>query len=421
MTKTYNTDDFNLVWLADKGGASAPGLAQELTKIGVGAYAAQLMAAKGDFYALRAEHLSAPAANILKQECLSKGAECAVNPQTILGGPEYAAAIMLATARQYRLIAAGLRRQQFGLPQLAEEIERALSGIAQTSWQMPLPGGETLFLGADTAIMGILNVTPDSFSDGGSYADTAQAVSHAKQMLADGALIIDVGGESTRPGHQQISEDEEIARIIPVIEQLRAETDAVISVDTYKPRVARTALTAGAQILNDIWGLQYPGDPQHEMARLAAEYNCPVIVMHNREQIVDGERPLAAGDGACRSDILGDAAAFFRRSRAIAAAAGLPETQLIYDIGFGFGKTPEQNVELLAKLAGLAVLGQPILSATSRKSTLGLLTGRDVHEREFATAATTAAAAISGAALVRVHDVAATRDVLAVCRALAQY
>lgn len=421
MTKTYNTDDFNLVWLADKGGASAPGLAQELTKIGVGAYAAQLMAAKGDFYALRAEHLSAPAANILKQECLSKGAECAVNPQTILGGPEYAAAIMLATARQYRLIAAGLRRQQFGLPQLAEEIERALSGIAQTSWQMPLPGGETLFLGADTAIMGILNVTPDSFSDGGSYADTAQAVSHAKQMLADGALIIDVGGESTRPGHQQISEDEEIARIIPVIEQLRAETDAVISVDTYKPRVARAALTAGAQILNDIWGLQYPGDPQHEMARLAAEYNCPVIVMHNREQIVDGERPLAAGDGACRSDILGDAAAFFRRSRAIAAAAGLPETQLIYDIGFGFGKTPEQNVELLAKLAGLAVLGQPILSATSRKSTLGLLTGRDVHEREFATAATTAAAAISGAALVRVHDVAATRDVLAVCRALAQY
>lgn len=421
MTKTYNTDDFNLVWLADKGGASAPGLAQELTKIGVGAYAAQLMAAKGDFYALRAEHLSAPAANILKQECLSKGAECAVNPQTILGGPEYAAAIMLATARQYRLIAAGLRRQQFGLPQLAEEIERALSGIAKTSWQMPLPGGETLFLGADTAIMGILNVTPDSFSDGGSYADTAQAVSHAKQMLADGALIIDVGGESTRPGHQQISEDEEIARIIPVIEQLRAETDAVISVDTYKPRVARAALTAGAQILNDIWGLQYPGDPQHEMAALAAEYNCPVIVMHNREQIVDGERPLAAGDGACRSDILGDAAAFFRRSRAIAAAAGLPETQLIYDIGFGFGKTPEQNVELLAKLAGLAVLGQPILSATSRKSTLGLLTGRDVHEREFATAATTAAAAISGAALVRVHDVAATRDVLAVCRALAQY
>ncbi len=421
MTKTYNTDDFNLVWLADKGGASAPRLARELTGIGVGAYAAQLMAAKGDFYALRAEHLSAPAANILKQECLSKGAECAVNPQTILGGPEYAAAIMLATARQYRLIAAGLRRQQFGLPQLAEEIERALAGIANVSWQMPLPGGETLFLGVDTAIMGILNVTPDSFSDGGSYADTAQAISHAGQMLADGALIIDVGGESTRPGHQQISEDEEITRIIPVIGQLRAETDAIISVDTYKPRVARAALQAGAQILNDIWGLQYPGDPQHEMAQLAAEYNCPVIVMHNREMIADGERRLAAGDESCRSDILGDAAAFFRRSRAIAAAAGLPETQLIYDIGFGFGKTPEQNVELLAKLAGLSVLGQPLLSATSRKSTLGLLTGRDVNEREFATAATTAAAALSGAALVRVHDVAATRDVLAVCRALKQY
>ncbi len=421
MTKTYNADDFNLVRLADKGGASAPKLAQELAKVGVGEYAAQLMAAKGDFYALRAEHLSAPAANILKQECLSKGAECAVNPQTILGQPAYAAAVMLATSRQYRLIAAGLKRQQFGLPQLAAEIERALAGIARQSWQMPLPGGDMLFLGADTAIMGILNVTPDSFSDGGSYADAAQAVSHARQMLADGALIIDVGGESTRPGHQQISEDEEIARIIPVIKQLRAETDAVISVDTYKPRVARAALTAGAQILNDIWGLQYPGDPQHEMASLAAAYNCPVIVMHNREQAVAGERQLAAGDSEHLSDILGDAAAFFRRSRAIAVSAGLAETQLIYDIGFGFGKTPEQNIELLAKLAGLRVLGQPLLAATSRKSTLGLLTGREVHEREFATAATSAAAALAGAALVRVHDVAATRDVLAVCRALAQY
>ena len=421
MVKTYNTDDFNLVWLADKGGTSMPLLAQELTSIGVGEYAARLMAAKGDFYALRVERLSAPAANILKQECLSKGAECAVNPQTILGEPEYAAAVMMATSRQYRLIMAGLKRQQFGLPQLAEEIDRALAGIARASWQMPLPGGDMLFLGTDTAIMGILNVTPDSFSDGGSYVNTAQAVSHAKQMLADGALIIDVGGESTRPGHQQISEAEEITRIIPVIEQLRVETDAIVSVDTYKPRVARAALAAGAQIINDIWGLQYPGDQQHEMAQLAAEYNCPVIVMHNRERIVDGERQLLADDAACRSDILSDAAAFFRRSRAIAAAAGLPGTQLIYDIGFGFGKTPEQNIQLLAKLAGLSVLGQPLLSATSRKSTLGLLTGRDVHEREFATAATMAAAALSGAALVRVHNVAATRDVLAVCRALKQY
>lgn len=420
MPKTYNADSFNLVRLAAAGGAAAPYLAAKLAEIGVGPYAAGLMAAKGDFYAFRAENLAPPAANILKQEFLSKGAECAVHPQTIRGGPEFAAAVMLATARQYELIAAGLKRQQFGLPLLAAEIERALAGIARESWRLELPHGRALELSTDCAVMGILNVTPDSFSDGGAYLDADSAVAHAKAMLAAGALLLDVGGESTRPGHRQIGEDEEIARVVPVIRRLKTETDAVISIDTYKPNVARAALEAGADIINDIWGLQYPGDQAREMAGLAAKHGCPVVVMFNREQ-PQTERAFAAGEGAPETDVLSDAAAFFRRSRAIARAAGLAESQLIYDIGFGFGKTPEQNMAILAELAGLRVLGQPLLAAVSRKSTLGLLTGRPVEAREYATAATTAAAALAGAALVRVHDVPAAQDVLAVCRALKRY
>ncbi|MBQ3199697.1 MAG: dihydropteroate synthase [Firmicutes bacterium] len=412
-------DDFNLTWLNCRGGSFAPRLRAEMNKVGVEGYAAELMTAKGEFFALRAERLAAPAANILKQEFLSKGGECAVHPQVILGGPAASAAVMLATKRQYQLICAGLKRQQFGLPLLAEEIEQGIRNIGRESWEIPLADGRTLNLSTATQIMGILNVTPDSFSDGGSYEDVEQAVCRARQMLSEGALIIDVGGESTRPGHIQISEDEEISRVVPVIRALKAETDAVISVDTYKPTVARAALAAGADIINDIWGLQAPTDEQHEMAQLAAEFGCPVIVMHNRSEAVYGGRAAGWGENIpenIRTDVMSDVAHFFRTSRKIARAAGMNDEQLIFDIGFGFGKTPEQNMEILAQTAALRILGRPLLVATSRKSTLGLLTGRAVDERIYATAATTAAAAMQGAALVRVHDLPEALDVIRVCR-----
>lgn len=398
-------DRFNIVWLNGRGGSFAPALQQQLLDIGVGEYAAALMAAKGDFYALKADGLSAPAANILKQEFLAKGAECAVHREVILGRPEQSSVIMLATARQYQHICRGLARQQFGLPQLGAEVDRALRNIRRESWRLRLRDGRELALSTDTAVMGILNLTPDSFSDGGENTDIEQAIAHAGQMLAEGALIIDIGGESTRPGHQQISAEEEISRVVPVIRRLRAQTGAAISIDTYKPQVAQAALAAGADIINDIWGLQYPPDARHEMAALAAEEDCPVIAMFNREQPAEG-------------DILSAAAAFLRRSMAIATAAGLDEEQLILDIGFGFGKTPRQNMQLLAQTAGLRVLGRPLLVAASRKSTLGALCGREVGEREFATAATTAQAVAAGAALVRVHNVGDNIDVIKICNSL---
>lgn len=396
---------FNIVWLNNRAEAFAPALSGYIADIGAEPYGAAWMAEKGDFYVLRAENLRAPAANILKQEFLSKGGECAVDSRVILGQPDKSSVIMMATARQYQMVCAGLKRQQFKLPQLADEISTAISNIRRNSWRLRLPGGRTLALDNNTKLMGILNLTPDSFSDGGINGTAEAALTHARQMLADGAVILDVGGESTRPGHVRISEDEEISRVTGVIKCLRAQTDAVISIDTYKPRVARAALACGADIINDIWGLQCPADPQHEMAALAAEYDVPVIAMFNRAEPAD-------------SDILSDTAAFLRQTGAIAAAAGLDSEQLVYDIGFGFGKTPEQNMQILAATGGLRVLGRPLLVAASRKSTLGLLTGRPVQKREFATAAATAQAAMVGAALVRVHNVGANADVIKVCRAM---
>lgn len=408
-------DAFNLTWLNCRSGSWGGRIREELDKVGISGYAAAYMGAKAELFVFRAEGLRAPAANILKQEFLSKGGEAAVHPRVIMGDIERSVVIMMATAEQYRRICAGLRRQQFGLAVLAEELEQALLNIRCGEWRLPLAGGRVLQLSDHTAIMGILNVTPDSFSDGGLHQTVTEAVQAAEAMLAEGALILDIGGESTRPGHQQITEDEEIGRVVPVIRALRERTDAPISIDTYKPRVARAALAAGADIINDIWGLQYDGDPQHEMAALAAEAGCPVIVMHNQQGTDYGARQAGSG---IPGDLMTDAALFFRRSRAIARAAGVRDEQLIFDIGFGFGKNHQQNMEILARTAALRILGRPLLVATSRKSTLGELTGRPVDQRVVATAATTAAAALAGAALVRVHDVAATRDVLRVCTPL---
>lgn len=240
--------------------------------------------------------------------------------------------------------------------------------------------------------MGILNVTPDSFSDGGQFVDLQSAVLHALRMKAEGAEIIDIGGESTRPGHTEVDEETEIARIVPAVRAVRmALPDLVISVDTYKASVAEAALAAGADIINDIWGLQR----DRHMASVAAKYGAPVIVMHNQDE------PLY-------HDLIHDLVAFFRRSIRIAVDAGLAPDRIIIDPGFGFGKTPMQNLELLRRMSDLKLLGRPILLGTSRKSTIGkVLGGLPPQERLEGTAATVAIGIQNGAEIIRVHDVQA--------------
>ncbi|MDB4898134.1 MAG: dihydropteroate synthase [Firmicutes bacterium] len=238
--------------------------------------------------------------------------------------------------------------------------------------------------------MGILNVTPDSFSDGGRYMEEQQAVTHALAMLADGADIIDIGGESTRPGHVPIDAAEELRRVIPAIRAIRAAVpQARISIDSSRAAVADAAMAAGANILNDQWGLQR--DPA--MAEVAAKYQAPTIVMHNQQ-------------GTAYSDLMPEIIRFLRQSLRIAAAAGLPPELIIVDPGVGFGKTVVQNLDVIRDLDALRVLGRPILLGTSRKGTIGkVLGGLPVDDRVEGTAATVSIGIDRGADIVRVHDV----------------
>lgn len=249
-----------------------------------------------------------------------------------------------------------------------------------------------IVIGREALLVGILNITPDSFFDGGKFASCESAVAQAGRLVGEGAAIIDVGGQSTRPGHEEISAEEEIARIGPVIAALLSQLPVPVSVDTYKPAVARAALQAGAHLLNDIHGLQR--DP--EMARLAAEFGCAVIVMHQ-----DAEFRETPGD------VVEKLKDFFNRSLEIAGRTGIAEDRIILDPGIGFAKTQEQNMEILARLAELKTLGFPLLLGASRKSVIGNVLSLPPEERLEGTLATTALAVWQGVEFIRVHDVRA--------------
>ncbi len=246
-------------------------------------------------------------------------------------------------------------------------------------------------LGRRTLVMGILNVTPDSFSDGGRFQDLDAARSQATRLVEDGAALLDIGGESTRPGHQPVPAEEEQARVLPAIRALAPTLPVPISIDTYKASTAEVALTAGARIVNDVWGLQR--DP--EIARVAAHHGAPVVVMHNRETVDPS------------LDIVDEMRAFFERSLAIARAAGIPDRDIVLDPGIGFGKSWEQHLEALRRLPELKALGFPLLVGVSRKSVLGRIHNAATApaDRLFGSIAAHVAAASLGADIVRVHDV----------------
>lgn len=252
-----------------------------------------------------------------------------------------------------------------------------------------------LELGKRTLIMGILNVTPDSFSDGGEHNSVEAAVEHAKKMLEEGADIIDIGGESTRPGHTQISDEEEIARVVPVIKKV-VELGATVSIDTYKAKVAKAAFEAGAHILNDIWGLQYDNG---EMAEVVKKYKVPVIAMHNQ----NGKE--------YRDDIVCCIKNFFKKSYEIAERYGIPRDTIILDPGIGFGKGIDENLEVLSRLQELREMGRLLLGA-SRKRFIGTILGDvEPQDRVEGTVATTVIGIEKGIDIVRVHDVLANKRV----------
>jgi dihydropteroate synthase len=261
-------------------------------------------------------------------------------------------------------------------------------------------------IGRETLLVGILNLTPDSFFDGGKFAAGESAIAQATRLVGEGAAIIDVGGQSTRPGYEEISDEEEIARVVPVIAALVPRLPVPISIDTYKPAVARAALQAGAHLINDIYGLQR----NPELARIAAEFGCPMVVMHN-----DAAFRESPGDTIYKIKL------FFDRSREIAASAGLAEDLIVLDPGIGFGKTHEQNLEILARLAELKALGFPLWLGASRKSVIGNVLGLPPDERLEGTLATTALAVWQGVEFIRVHDVCANARAAKMAAAIRHY
>ena len=249
-------------------------------------------------------------------------------------------------------------------------------------------GPYTLDFTHKTMIMGILNVTPDSFSDGGKYNDTDRAVVHARQMIADGADILDIGGESTRPGHERISDEEEIRRVVPAIGAISKEVQVPISIDTYKSKVAKSAVEAGAAIINDIWGAKV--DP--EIADVAAETGVPIILMHNRND---------RNYSNFIRDVLND----LYESIMIAKKAGVNDDQIILDPGIGFAKDLRENLEMMRHLDTLVSLGYPVLLGTSKKSMIGGVLDLPVSERTEGTGATVCYGIQKGCQIVRIHDV----------------
>jgi dihydropteroate synthase len=262
--------------------------------------------------------------------------------------------------------------------------------------------GNRIFDTADqTYIMGILNVTPDSFSDGGQWNELDKALSHAEQMVKDGADIIDIGGESTRPGHEQITEEEEISRVVPIIEAVKTRIDVPVSIDTYKYRVAEAAIKAGADLVNDIWGLKYDS----KIAGLIAQSGVACCLMHNKEKAEYNHfyREMLRETKECV---------------AIARAAGIPDDKIILDPGVGFGKTYEMNLETIHYMERFHSLGYPMLLGTSRKSVIGLTLDLPAAQREEGTLVTTVMAVMKKYSFVRVHDVKANKRAIQMTKAI---
>ena len=363
---------------------------------------------RGDVLGLALEKLAQPAREALGQaahETPGIAAHLTASPGRAAEG----SVLLLAPRQALREMARNLAGPRFGQEETAAEIRQALDNYDRRHFEIRL-GARRLAVGPRPALMGVVNVTPDSFSDPGRHFDRAEAIDHGCRLADEGAEIIDVGGESTRPGSLPVSEEEELARVLPVIEGLASRAGAAISIDTRHARVAREAVRAGASLINDVTGLQ--GDP--DMAAVAAETGAGVALMH-----MLGE-PKTMQENPRYDHLMADICRHLRRGIETALAAGAAEDGLLVDPGIGFGKTLEHNLAILAGLGQLRTLGRPILVGVSRKRFIGRLTGVETPaERTYGTAAACALAVAAGALVLRVHDVAPMRQALAVASAIA--
>lgn len=372
---------------------------EEMRKIGVDPQGVEIMAPKVLFLSLKIKDVKNQAANILKQEMLALGGESAVSYEVCAFKPGTSTVLLFGTLRQLQLLVDKLTWQPYDLPKIREEIKQIIEKYIQRT------------LPEKTEIMGILNVTPDSFSDGGKYFDLKKAIAHGEEMVNQGADIIDIGGESTRPGAEIVPLAEELRRVIPVIENLAKKIKIPISIDTYKSEVAKRALDAGAKMVNDISGLRF--DP--EMVKIVSQYQAPVVIMH-----IKGT-PRNMQENPEYTDVVDEIYDFFLERINFALDSGIKKENIYLDPGIGFGKTVEHNLDILRRISEFHSLGYPLVLGTSRKSFIGKILENRVdsikklygaEERLEGSIATYVWAIIQGIKILRVHDVKETKKAI---------
>lgn len=365
----------------------------------------EIMAPKFEYHRLILENVDNRAASIIKQEMLSLGGETAISQDVSRFKEGLSTVLLLGTGKQYSELQRKLNSYPFpyGLKEIAQEISSTIQNYMTDAYTISFADGSRWDTGKRIYVMGVLNVTPDSFSDGGKFFDTDAALRRAEEMVDEGADIIDVGGESTRPGSMSVDVQEELRRVIPVIERIKKKVQIKTSIDTCKSKVAMEAIKAGADMINDISGFAFDA----AMPRIAAETKVPAVVMH-----IQGT-PRTMQDNPRYDDLISEVSLFLRKSVKMGAEAGMDDDKIIIDPGIGFGKTVEHNLEIIRGLKTFKSLGRPILIGISRKSFIGKILDVDITERLEGGLAASAVAIMNGASLIRTHDIKETVRVAA--------
>jgi len=380
----------------------------EMGKVGVDPTGIKLMKGKTLHYNLKVEGIDPRTANLLKQEMLSVGGDAALDKRGLDCSSSSTDALLMGTEKQFEKLFSKLEQYpDFHL--LGQSVKEILKNLSRAHYTIRCRK-RTFTLGKRTLLMGVLNVTPDSFSDGGLFFDKETAIAHGLKMIEEGADFIDIGGESTRPGSKPLGLDEELRRVIPVIESLTKAGDVPISIDTYKSTVAKKAIEAGAQIINDISGLHL--DPS--LSQVAAKADVPLVLMHIRGN------PETMQKNIHYESLFSEIIQYLKNSIQRAESAGVDPEQIIVDPGIGFGKTVEDNLLILKNLQEFKILGRPLLLGTSRKSFIGKILNADVTERLEGTLSSIVVGVLNGAHIIRCHDVLQAKRAIAIADAVRQ-
>jgi dihydropteroate synthase len=379
---------------------------QQIKKVGVDPVGTKLMEGKTLHFNLKIEGIEPRTANLLKQEMLSLGGDVAVDGRVLDCSAKQTDALLMGTQKHFGKLITKIE-QYPELQYLGQSIKETIKNISKIHHSIRCRR-RTLILGKRTLLMGILNVTPDSFSDGGFFFEKEKAIAHGLKMVEEGVDIIDIGGESTRPGSKPLQLEEELRRVIPVIESVAQKADVPISIDTYKSDVAQKAIEAGAEIINDISGLHF--DPK--LAKVAAKEETPLILMHIRGT------PETMQKDVHYDSLFSEILQYLKDAIQMAESSGVDPCKVIVDPGIGFGKTVLDNLLIIKNLDEFRILGKPILLGTSRKNFIGKILNAEVEDRLEGTLASIAIGVLKGAHIIRSHDVLQAKKAIAVADAI---